>query len=173
MCLNHIHLQNASSSFPFFSPFPLPPSRLPLPVAPSPSSPPHCPLPVSSLLSQSCLPLPTPLLLVHPPASPFPSHSWPLPALLHLTLLLPISPSQSLPSPHPSLPLPIAPPRLHAPLLPVHPPLDHYLLLNQDMLQLLLSFCSFAHLRWCLRPMPPSPHSSSDDFTSILQISAR
>ena len=109
---------NASSSCPFFSPSLLPLSRHPLPVAPLPISPfklppLHLPLPVSSPLSQSCLPLTTPLLLVHSPASLFPSHSWPLPDLLHLPLLLliapvPISSSQSLPSPHPSLPLPVS-----------------------------------------------------------------
>ena len=146
------------------SPFPLPPLHLPLPIAPS-QSPPYCPNPVSPSPPHSfLLPLSFPLLALassSPPSLPPP----------HLPISVsPISPSQS---PPPHCPLPIAPPRLPAPLLPVHPPLDHYLLLNQDMLQLLLSFCSFAHLRWCLRPTPPSPHSSSDDFTSILQISAR
>ena len=173
MCMNHIHLENASSSFSFFSPFYLPPSRLPLPFAPSPSSPPSL-LPIVPILSPpphptpscppSCLPFSFPLLALA-------SSSPPSPPPPHLPISVsPISPSQS---PPPHCPLPIAPPRLPAPLLPVHPPLDHYLLLNQDMLQLLLSFCSIAHLRWRLRPTPPSPHSSSDDFTSILQISAR
>ena len=45
--------------------------------------------------------------------------------------------------------------------------------ISQHMLQLLLSFCSFTHLRRRLRPTAPSPHSSLGDFTSILQISAR
>ena len=110
---------------PLLLPLPFAPSCLPFPISPFKLPPPSL-LP----LSQSCLPLPTPLLLVHPPASPIPPHSWPLPALLHLPL-----------------PSPLPPPRLPAPLLPVHPPLGHYLHLNKDMLQLLLSFCSFAHLR--------------------------
>ena len=82
---------------------------------------------------------------------------------------LPVSPSL-LPSPPPlppsCPPSPSSPPTL---LLHVHSPLDHYLHFSHDILQLVLSFCSFTRLRCCLRPTASSPHSSSGDFTYIIQ----
>ena len=125
---------------PLLLPLPFAPSRLPLPVAPLPISPfklppLHLPLPIAP----SRLPLSFPLLALasSSPPSPPPPHCPPP----HLPISVsPVSPSQS---PPPHCPLPVSLPSL----LPVHPSLDHYLHLNQDMLQLLLSFCSFAHLR--------------------------
>ena len=130
--------------------FPLPPRCLPphllLPVAsfsitPSPSLPPYYPPP--------CIPLPVALLPISPPPPP------------------------SCPPSPPPTPLPTPLPALAFWSLPAPKEIKRkkYLHLNQDILQLLLSFCSFTHLRWRLRPTALSPHSSSGDFTSILQIS--
>ena len=101
------------------------------------------PLICPSPLLPPSLPIPMPLLPVHPPSLPLLAVHPPWPPLSWLLCyqpfspfpsLLPTSPSQSAPPPHP-------------PLLIVSSPLDHSLHFNQDMLQLLLSFCSFTHLR--------------------------
>ena len=168
--LHRVHLWNPLSSWPFFS-------NSPLPTSPSPPS--CCPLPISPFpLPPSSSPLPPPSLTLH--VSPFP-----LPTLARTCRFpIPVSPSplppspsppphskSPTPAPHPLPPsCPPSPGSLQSPALA--PKKKKYLHLNQDMLQLLLSFCSFTHLRWCLRPTAPSPHSSSGDFTSILQISA-
>ena len=123
---------------------------LPTPLPPSPSSPSRSPTPGLSL--PVC-----PSLL--PPSPPPPRHCLlPLPiAPPHCPL--PVSPSLLPLYPPPPHPPPSCPPSTlstppHFP--PCSQPLhsDHYLHLqkkiphlNQDMPQLLLSFCSFAHLR--------------------------
>ena len=131
------------------------PLLLPFPFAPLPSSPSRCPL---LHLPLQIAPLHIPLPFVPsqsptycpPPVSPTPPHSFlctfpTLPSCPHSsTSPSPLPLSQS---PHPRLPIPVFLSPSPYPLLPVHPPLDLYLHLNQDMLHLLLSFCSFTHLR--------------------------
>ena len=143
------------------------PSCLPLPGAPLGAHLPisSCPLSISPSPLPLLSPLPTPLILVHPSRLPLASPLLalassppppPLPCCPPPRLPIAVSPS---PSPCPPPSCPPSPGSLPAP--------------QSRMLQLLLSFCSFTHLRWRLRPTAPSPHSSSGDFTSILQISAR
>ena len=139
---HHIHSEIHSPLSPSSPPPLCPLYRLPFLLLP-----PHLPLLIAPLL----LPLPPPSLTL--PISP--PHSWPLPELLPLL----ISPSLSLPlrCQPPHLPLPLLPTPT-PPSCPPSPRLLHspaiapkrkknYLHLNKDMLQLLLSFCSFTHLR--------------------------
>ena len=135
-----------------FAPSQAPPSHCPPPHCPPPSLPlPITPLPI--FLPHYCLHLPIAISPSSPPSFlstlHSPPHSQSLPALL----FLPISPYQSplchLPSPG-SLPAPLS---------------RH----TTTIIEFLLIYSSIYS---SIRPMEPSPHSSSGDFTSILQISA-
>ena len=115
-----------------------------IPSYPSARSPSTCP-PICLPFLTPCLPLPTPTPIQFPlPVAPLPVAYSKSPSPCYQ---LPVSPTQP-PSFLSTLPLPPS----HSPPLSRPLPSNHCLHkkklhLNQNMLQLLLSFCSFTHLR--------------------------